>query len=289
MRLESLADKVALVTGGAGGIGLAIAQSLAAQGARVAIADIAEDRLQAALAGSGGLSGVALDVTQAEDWRRAVDEVEARLGPISLLVNNAGVGGGKPVGFDDPARWSLVLAVNVFGPFLGCNTLIPKMLERGTPAHIVNVASLAGLYAAPTMSSYNASKHALVGLTDTLRGELAGSNIGVSLVYPAAVKTNFIGNSRALFAQRTGLADAGPTVQGLLDHGMAPDDLALLVVRAILRGDYHVFTHGGWKDRLVSHFAERVAAYGEDEDYAAVQTAAALDSEVAKIRIRPED
>jgi NAD(P)-dependent dehydrogenase (short-subunit alcohol dehydrogenase family) len=282
--LTKLAGRAAFVTGGAGGIGFAIAAALADEGMRVTIADVATDRLGDAVSRSGGrFAAQRLDVTDETSWREAIDAAEQALGAISMLVNSAGIGGGAAVGADAPARWKLVQEVNALGPFLGANLLIPRMRELESAAHIVNVASLAGLCATPSMSAYNASKYALVGLTDTLRGELAGSNIGVSLVYPGTVRTDFIANAQNIIADRTNIAPRPSGTENLLAKGMAPEEFARLVVAGVKAGDYHIFTHGGWGARLAAHFDDRMAAYGDESRFEGGQDLTELDRAIGAI------
>lgn len=262
-----LDGKVAFVTGGAGGVGGALARQFLDAGMKVALADISAPRLQQAAARIGGnVATVVLDVTNEESWKSAVDEVEATLGPISVLVNAAGIGGKGAVGDESPARWKLIQEINSFGPFLGCYTLIPRMKARGTPAHIVNIASLAGLNATPTISAYNASKYAAVGLSDTLRGELAGSNIGLSVVYPGMIHTGFHANSSEVTQNSIGLGEPEDRA-ALLATGMPVEQAGAIIMQGIREGRYHIFTHGGWRKRLAATFDDRMAAYGDDGDY----------------------
>jgi NAD(P)-dependent dehydrogenase (short-subunit alcohol dehydrogenase family) len=180
---------VALVTGGGQGIGAAICQRLAEAGAKVALFDLlAEPAASLAQA----LCGIALvgDVTSQTDIDRAVRDIEARLGPISLLVNNAGITGkaGK--------TWELtrddlecVMTVNLTGPFLCCRAVIPGMLQRRY-GRIVNIASIAGKEGNPTLGPYSASKAALICITKCLAKEVAGAgDITVNAVSPAVIAT----------------------------------------------------------------------------------------------------
>jgi NAD(P)-dependent dehydrogenase (short-subunit alcohol dehydrogenase family) len=282
--VRDLTGKTAFITGGGGGIGRAVMRALIAEGMTVAIADLSGKRLAAASAESGGKAlPVTLDVRDAEQWEIAAAEAEDRLGPVSLLVNGAGIGGGKPVAEDDPARWKLVMEVNAFGTFLGCRTFLPRMLAREGESVIVNIASLAGLYASPTMSSYNASKHAVVGLSDTLRGELAGTGVQLSIAYPGAIRTGFVDNSAEVIADKAGVGERPRGVSGLLDNGMDPDLFARTLIAGIRDGDYHIFSHGGWSDRLTAHFADRLNAYGDESRFEGADDNDELDRQVSAI------
>jgi NAD(P)-dependent dehydrogenase (short-subunit alcohol dehydrogenase family) len=287
--MKSIRDKTALITGAAGGIGLSIATALAKSGMRVALTDIDAARLDVA-AGRLRKTGVdvfatTLDVTSYADWQCAVDAAEAALGRIKLLCNNAGIGFGSPLHEDDPVRWRTVLEVNALGPFHGCRTLIPRMLEAGDEAHIVNVASLSGLRSNAGTSSYNASKHALVGMTDAMREELAGTPIHLSMIYPGVVRTRFVAHSQQVIEKNSSAPLPAEShrqnqqMEAIHQLGMDPDKVADRIVQAVLNDEYHVFTHCDHKAELEAIYRERLAAFGENadpeyvEDFAALQAA----------------
>lgn len=284
--MQNLAGRTAFVTGSAGGIGFAIAQALAGEGMNLALADIDEGRLVEA-AGRIGTTGVKLfttklDVSDYADWERAIDAAEAALGPVALLVNNAGIGGGGNLVGEDPARWRRVMEVNAIGPFNGCRAMLARMTERGEEAHIVNIASLSGLRSNPGMSSYNASKFAVVGMSDTLRQELTGTPIGLSVVYPGMTNTHFVENSQRQIAREThAVVDRNSGVGNMLASGMNPDKLAARVVRGIKANEYHIFTHADWKPMIQAVFDERIAAFGENADPDYRENIEALQARVA--------
>lgn len=284
--MRELTGKVAFVTGAGSGIGLAIAAALARAGMKVVLADLDEARLATAKAKVGGPIGAAqtvpLDVSSYEEWQNAVASAEQALGPVSLLVNNAGIGGGGNVADDDPARWRRVLEINTLGTFYGCRTVLPRLLERGEEAHIVNVASLSGLRSNPGMSSYDASKFAVVGLSDALRLELQGSPVGLSVVYPGMTRTKFVENSQELIAKATGVAPSAESGVGdILAGGMDPDKLAERVVRGVRAGEYHIFTHVDHKPMIQAVFDDRLAAFGENADPDYHEDIAALQARIA--------
>ena len=269
--MRDFAGKTAFITGAAGGIGSAFARALAKEGMKLALADLDEARAaglreEIATLGAEVLS-LPLDVTDYADWQRAVDAAEARLGPVALLVNSAGIGTGSKLVEEEPARWRRVLEVNTLGPFYGCRAVLPRMLAQDRETHIVNIASLSGLRANPGMSSYDASKFALVGMSDALRLELAGTKTGLSVVYPGMTRTGFIQNSTSQLAREAGIAlgEAG-TLGNILDGGMNPDRIAEYTLRAVRAGEYHVFTHVEWKPAIQAVFDDRMAAFGEGAD-----------------------
>ncbi len=184
-----LHDGAALVTGAGRGIGAGIARRLSAAGARVALFDRDAASVQTSASELGGLALVG-DVCSQEQVIAAVDETEAKLGPLSILVNNAGITGRADLSWNleaDEVR--AVFEVNVIGPFLFCKTVVPRLLERGY-GRIVNVASIAGKEGNPTLVPYSASKAAVIALTKSLAKELAGKgNITVNAISPAVIKT----------------------------------------------------------------------------------------------------
>ena len=188
-RQRSLDGRVVAITGGARGIGRTCAEALLAEGCHVAIGDLdvtlAE---QTAAQLGGGCSAHAVDVTRRDGFAAFLDAVEAAHGPLDVLVNNAGVMFVGAFAKEDDAITDLMVDVNVKGVLNGCKLALPRMLDRGS-GHLVNIASLAGKAAAPHLVTYAGTKHAVVGITDSLRAELRGSGVDVSAILPNAVNT----------------------------------------------------------------------------------------------------
>ncbi|WP_109525072.1 SDR family oxidoreductase [Nocardia aurea] len=180
--------KVIVITGGARGIGLATATALQALGAKIAIGDIDETTVkESGTARDFELYGK-LDVTDSASFESFLDEVERTVGPIDVLINNAGI---MPTGrlVDEPDQVTRrILDINVYGVILGSKLGLARMLPRKT-GHIVNIASLAGETHIPGLATYNASKHAVLGFTDTLREEYRGSGVHFSSVLPTLTNT----------------------------------------------------------------------------------------------------
>ena len=186
---RSLSGKVAVVTGGARGIGLALSQALAREGVLVAIGDLDGPAAETAAASlHNGSLGLPLDVTDRPAFTAFLDEVEQRLGPIDILVNNAGIMHVTPLEDEDEASISRQLEINVRAVIHGTQEAMRRMRPRNT-GHIVNIASLAGRAAAPGLSTYCATKHAVIGLSEGVRAELRGTGVEVTVVMPGFAKT----------------------------------------------------------------------------------------------------
>jgi NAD(P)-dependent dehydrogenase (short-subunit alcohol dehydrogenase family) len=186
---RSVEGRVIAVTGAARGIGLATATALASAGARVAIGDLSGDLAAESASQIGGEAiGLALDVTDRGSFEAFLDAVEEQLGPIDVLVNNAGVMFVGPFLDEDDGAMRKMIDVNFVGTVFGMKLAIPRLRRRGG-GHIVNVVSAGAFVAAPHESTYAATKHAVRGVCEGVRPELRDSGIELSLVYPGVVRT----------------------------------------------------------------------------------------------------
>ena len=192
MNQIDLKGRVAIITGGARGIGYAAAERMLASGATVVIWDIDQTALDGAKASLGKLgtaSGDIVELTDEASIAAATKAAVARHGKIDILVNNAGITGGNAKLWElAPDVWRRVVEVNLVGPYLTCRAVVPELLKSGY-GRIVNIASIAGKDGNPNASHYSASKAGLIGLTKSLAKELATSNILVNCITPAAAKT----------------------------------------------------------------------------------------------------
>ena len=188
-----LKGRIAVITGGARGIGYAAAQRLLASGAIVALWDMDALKLaeaKAELSSHGVVSTDCVELTDEASVEAATHAVMARHGKIDILVNNAGITGGNAKTWElDPAVWRQVVEVNLIAPYLTCRAVVPRMLQNGY-GRIVNIASVAGKEGNPQASHYSASKAGLIGLTKSLGKELAQAGILVNCIAPAAAKTD---------------------------------------------------------------------------------------------------
>ena len=192
MNQLDLTGRVAVITGGAQGIGYSTAQRMLASGASLLLWDIDESRLAqavSALSALGPVSGTRVDLCDEHAVAAAAASATARHGRIDILVNNAGITGGNgPTWTLDPAVWRQVLEVNLVAPFLTCRAVVPQMIAQGY-GRIVNIASVAGKEGNPNASHYSASKAGLIALTKSLGKELATQGVLVNAVAPAAART----------------------------------------------------------------------------------------------------
>ena len=266
MMIKDFAGKVAFVTGGASGIGLGIARAMAEEGAKLAIADVRSDVLEAAaddLRRSGAtVATIALDVRDRPAWEAAVERVERELGPVQLLVNNAGV---SMLGltFDEvsPGMWDQIVDINLTGVYNGIHYFLPGMLAAGS-GHIVNTSSMGGLVGFAALSAYSATKFAVVGLSESLRAEFEPHNIGVSVLCPGGVRSDLWRTSRGVRGlPDTDVPPSDMSAQSASATGMDPYEVGGDVVRAILANELYVITHPELSSVVATRGANLLAAF----------------------------
>ena len=253
--MERFAGRVAVVTGAAGGIGRALAERCAREGMRVVLADVEEAALRrterAMTAAGATVLAVRTDVSRREDVEALARRTLDAFGAVHLLFNNAGVGGGGSSFESSVEDWTWVLGVNLWGVIHGIRTFVPIMLRQGEEGHVVNTASLTGLVSLPWGAVYQASKYAVVAISESLYYELAlrESRIGVSVLCPGFVRTGFSDSARNRPAElcREGRGDgpveAGGLQRRFLEAGLAPEAVAERVFAAIRARQLWVLTH----------------------------------------------
>ncbi|MDT8439164.1 MAG: SDR family NAD(P)-dependent oxidoreductase [Wenzhouxiangellaceae bacterium] len=248
-------EKTVLITGAGSGLGEAMAQRLAGAGWRVFVTDQhAEraERVRAALPGAGHLDA-ALDVTDDTAWQETVARIDTEFGRLDALINNAGVATGGQLGETSLDDWQWVLEINLMGVVRGCHHLVGRFREQGS-GHIVNVASWAGLAAAPAIVAYGTAKAGVVAFSEMLRAELAPVGVEVSVLCPAFVPTRLTETMRApdpSYAER---------VQKWMERsGITAEDVAGIVHEALERPRFLLLTHPEtrWHYRIKRYAPER--------------------------------
>ncbi len=186
---RSLNGKVVAITGGARGIGKATATALVRKGCRVALGDLELELAEQTAAGlGGGTIALPLDVTDRASFAAFLDETERQLGPVDVVINNAGIMPVTALVEESDASIKRQLDINIYGVIVGCQLAIERFRPRGS-GHIVNLASQAGKTAIPGIATYSGTKHAVVGISESIRGELRGSGVEVHCVMPTVVNT----------------------------------------------------------------------------------------------------
>lgn len=256
--MREFEGRVAVVTGGASGIGFSLASAFAAEGMKVVLADIEAPALDEAvgkLAASGAdVIGVVTDVSDGAQVQALADAAVASYGAVHVLCNNAGVGAGG-LSWEAPlSAWEWVFGVNLWGVIHGYRSFVPILVQQ-PEAHVVNTASIAGLVAGPFMGPYNASKHAVVALSETLHHELGvmAPHVKVSVLCPGWVRTRIADSARNRPAAE-GDAESGvgavsadsamaAVLQPLIENGMPPDEVAAKVLDAIRADRFWILPH----------------------------------------------
>jgi NAD(P)-dependent dehydrogenase (short-subunit alcohol dehydrogenase family) len=283
--VKDLAGRTAFITGGASGIGLALATACLDANMKVVVADIREDHLEATRRAIGHDAArvrfLKLDVSDRDAMARAAEETERAFGPVHLLCNNAGVGDGVAIdtaGYED---WDWVLRINLGGVINGIVTFLPRIKAHGEGGHILNTASMHSFVALPAWGGiYTTTKFAIRGLSESLRLALAPSNIGVSLLCPGLVRTQ-IADSYTLRPAPTAprAAPSGsphPTAQITpppAGSGMDPAEVAARALDGIRHNDFYILTHLENKDELRGIFDEALAAFPKAQEMDAGRSA----------------
>jgi NAD(P)-dependent dehydrogenase (short-subunit alcohol dehydrogenase family) len=267
--MRELDGKVAFVTGGASGLGFALARAFGRANMGVMLADIEVGALDAAVAElkSEGIEvrGVECDVADRASVHHAAAETLAAFGKVNVLCNNAGVIAGGPMERIAPGDWDWVIGVDLMGFVHGIQAFLPHLKSQREGGHVVTVASMAGMACVPGGGPHNAAKFGLVALSETLAAELAGTPIGVSVLCCAFMRTR-IDNSARNRSERYGpRTEASPAAEAQLAafvrSGQEPDKVAEKVLRAIRENELYIFTHPEARYLLEERFQRILAAY----------------------------
>jgi len=272
--MKDVNGKVAFITGGASGIGLGIAKACANAGMKVVIADLRDDHIEESLGffkGKGQaaqLHALKLDVTDRPAYARAADEAEKVFGKIHVLCNNAGMGLVGPLKLLKFADWDWGLGVMIGGVVHGLQIIVPRILKHGEGGHIVNTSSMSAIVPIPNTVIYTTAKGALVAMAETLRGELAPDNIGVSAFCPGPVQTNIreTGKLRPAEFRDSGLIESE---KRLADRPNSPNWMSLeecgeRVLRGIQRNDLYIFTHAEFRAGAAERCETLLASFPEE-------------------------
>lgn len=277
--MDEFADKVAVITGGASGIGLAMAQRFGSAGMKLVLADVEPEVLDDAVTAlnAGGIEtiGVRADVSDRSQVQAVADAAMDRFGAIHVACNNAGVGSGGLTWELTESDWKWVLGVDLWGVIHGVGIFTPLIIASGG-GHIVNTASMAGLTSPPFMGPYNVAKHGVVALSESLYFELQMSapNVGVTVVCPGWVRTQIHNSTRNRPTSGEPAADSAVTekdaenlrsmIERLIADGLQPADVAQQVFEAVAANRFYVLTHPEWSG-MVKRNTERMLA-GENPE-----------------------
>ncbi|HLI79643.1 MAG TPA: SDR family NAD(P)-dependent oxidoreductase [Candidatus Binataceae bacterium] len=265
--MENLSGKVAVITGGASGIGFATAKALAAKGAKIVIADIeasALDKAVATLSSSGAKAeGVVCDVANLASVQHLADTAFSKMGAVHIVFNNAGVAINGHIAQMKHSDWEWIIKVDLWGPIHGVEAFLPRLIEQKQGGQIVFTSSIAGLVPTEGLGTYSVAKYGVVALAEVLRREVRQHNIGVSVLCPLRVETN-IGSSERNRTADFGGAAASPRPQAqasssivMAGEVMTPDAVATKVVDAIIANRLYILPHDESRDLIRRRF-ERI-------------------------------
>jgi NAD(P)-dependent dehydrogenase (short-subunit alcohol dehydrogenase family) len=274
--MKELRDKVAFITGGASGLGLGMAKAFGREGMKVVIADIEEAALQRAVQelrdSQVRAEGVLCDVSSRGALREAALKTIATFGKVHVVCNNAGVAVGGPLGSVAERDWDWVMDVNLMGVVYGTEVFVPLIESHGEGGHFVNTASMAGMLGIPNMEPYCATKFAVVAMSEGWAGQLAGKNIGVSVLCPGFVQTRIHESFRNKPSRyggpdsvAVGLGETRAQAAAMVNAGIPIEPVANRVVEAIKDNDLYIFTHPEFRAAVQMRFANIMAAFDKSE------------------------
>ena len=286
--MKDVTGKVAFITGGASGMGLAMARSFSAAGMKVVIADIEDAALETVAqefaATNADVLTLKVDVTDRDAMEQAAQATEEAFGKVHVVCNNAGVAVGGSIVDMTYEDWDWVMKVNLDGVVNGLQTFVNRIRAHGEGGHIVNTASIAGHMAIPALSVYNTTKFAVVGMSEAIRHDLAPHDIGVSVLCPGIVNTGIFDSGRNRPADLSGERDTAAMVlsgdvteeerdariAAMAETALDPSVVGDMVLDAIMQNDEYIFTHPNFVEATDGRSAamkqsfERWAKYRED-------------------------
>ena len=283
--MRDITGKVAFITGGASGMGLAMARSFAAAGMKVAIADVEQaalDRVKAEFdASNAEVITLRVDVTDRAAMEAAADATEAAFDKVHVLVNNAGVAVGGSLDQMSYEDWDWVMGVNLDGVVNGLQAFLQRIKAHGEGGHVVNTASLAGHFAIPGLGIYTATKYAVVGISETLRADLKQHNIGVSVLCPGVVNTNIFDSGRNRPSHLQGETDTAQMVLSedlaepereqrmaeMMARALDPAVVGDMVLHSIQEDEFYIFSHPEIEPMVSGRAAEVTDAFARWRKY----------------------
>ncbi|MEC9239416.1 MAG: SDR family NAD(P)-dependent oxidoreductase [Pseudomonadota bacterium] len=283
--MRDITGKVAFITGGASGMGLAMARSFAAAGMKVAIADVEQaalDRVKAEFdASNAEVITLRVDVTDRAAMEAAADATEAAFDKVHVLVNNAGVAVGGSLDQMSYEDWDWVMGVNLDGVVNGLQAFLQRIKAHGEGGHVVNTASLAGHFAIPGLGIYTATKYAVVGISETLRADLKQHNIGVSVLCPGVVNTNIFDSGRNRPSHLQGETDTAQMVLSedlaepereqrmaeMMASALDPAVVGDMVLHSIQEDEFYIFSHPEVEPMVSGRAAEVTDAFARWRKY----------------------
>ena len=271
--MSQFADKTAIISGGAEGIGLSIAKALGEQKMNIVLADIDQKSLEKAsleLGGSGiPVLPVTLDVADEAQWHNVAQQAIERFGKIHMVVNNAGIGGDTgPIENAQTKGWQWALDVNLMGVMYGAKVMVPLIKQHGEGGWIINVASMAGMGGIPYNGAYTATKTAVVALSESWAAELQSKGIKVSVLCPAFVQTRIYDSNRNRplkyqndTATPTNEDSFADKTKYLVENGIDVSIVGKRVVEALNDGELYIFTHPNYRAIVQRRFQAIDAAF----------------------------
>lgn len=264
--MKDFRGKTAFITGGASGIGFAMARAFGRQGMNVVIADIEDAPAKAAVErlSSEQIKAVPVhcDVSERNNIRAAALEAVSVFGKVHVVCNNAGVGAGGEIGKVPERDWDWIIDVNLKSVYYGVETFLPLIRSHGEGGHFVNTASIAGLISGPGMEPYSATKYAVVAMSEGWAVQLAGGNIGMSVLCPGFVRTRIHESARTKQARFGGAVDAQSfepdrreMISKAIESGLDPDVVGARVVEAVRDNQLYIFTDPRFKEVVEMRFA----------------------------------
>lgn len=275
--MSKFKGKTAIISGGAEGIGLSVAKALGEQGVNIVLTDINQQNLKNAakeLEESGvPVLTARLDVADEEQWKHIAEKASERFGKLHMVVNNAGVGGDSvSVENQEKKGWQWTLDVNLMGVVYGAKTIVPFIKSHDEGGWIVNVASMAGMGGFLHGGAYNATKAAVVALSESWYEELSSQNINVSVLCPAFVKTRIYDSERNRPEQYKSEISSSESnnsflkkTKKMIENGIEVSIVGKRVVEALNNGEFYIFTHPGYRSEIQDRFKAIDEAFKDSE------------------------